>query len=435
MHNWNPLELAKTSKTFCIFPWIHQYVGPPGDVKPCCVYDGYSELGSLKENTLEEIWNNDNTKKLRLKFLHGEQHPDCTTCNSRIELGDQFYKSFNKTFFEDNENIQQIVANTNIDGSVDEHKLFYIDVRFNNLCNLRCRMCSPRYSTSWISDHRKLYNKQQREEIDDGYQFPGKTEAQALQEILPHLSEAKIVYFAGGEPLKQKEHYEVLKKLIELERFDVEIRYNTNFNSLTLQDYGNVIDYWKKFSNVNVNASLDANHTKAEYWRKGTDWENIVSNRQMLMEQCPHVKFTISLTLSWVNSHSLVDFHREWIELGYINPQSLTINPLDTPPYYCLKNIPMWKKKEIENVFLEHIAWLESQPYDTSYIINRYRNSISFMYSDVHSLDVHDSLKFFSRVTKKLDSIRNEKFFDVFPEHKNLEQYMISNGLDDEFNY
>ena len=55
---FNPVELAKTSKTFCIFPWIQQYVGPPGDVKPCCVYSNSDEIGNLKENTLKEIWNN-----------------------------------------------------------------------------------------------------------------------------------------------------------------------------------------------------------------------------------------------------------------------------------------------------------------------------------------------------------------------------------------
>ena len=54
-----PLEKAKESKTFCIYPWIHQYVGPPGDVKPCCTYLQDMQLGSLKQNTLKEIWNNE----------------------------------------------------------------------------------------------------------------------------------------------------------------------------------------------------------------------------------------------------------------------------------------------------------------------------------------------------------------------------------------
>jgi hypothetical protein len=58
------------------------------------------------------------------------------------------------------------------------------------------------------------------------------------------------------------------------------------------------------------------------------------------------------------------------------------------------------------------------------------------MYSDVaKEKSLHDSLKFFSRITKKLDSIREESFFDVFPEHKNIEYYLTQNDLHDEFYY
>lgn len=434
-NNFNPLEMAKSSKTFCIFPWVHQYVGPPGDVKPCCVYDWKAELGSLKQNTLKEIWNNENTKALRLQFLKGEQHPNCSICNNRAELGDAFYNSYNKRFFEENPAIQEIVASTKSDGTVDEHKLYYIDVRFNNLCNLKCRSCAPHYSTSWVSDHRKLYNRTEKLEIDDGFQYPGSTEVQALEEIIPHLSTAEIIYFAGGEPLMQKEHYEVLNKLIEIGNTDIEIRYNTNFSLLKLKNYDNVIEYWKKFKNVSVNASLDGSHSRGEYWRSGTDWPTVVSNRLSMLALVPHVQFNISYTLSWPNSHNLVDFHKEWVELGLIGHDNIMINPLDTPPYYCLKNIPEWKKREIELLFLSHIEWLKRYSVHSS-AISRYENAINFMYSDVNrEPNLHESLKFFSRITRKLDSIRKENFFAVFPEHKNMQDYMTKNNLNDEFDY
>lgn len=432
--NFNPLEMAKSSKTFCIFPWIHQYVGPPGDVKPCCVYDNDAQLGSFKENTLKEIWNNEQTKDMRLKFLKGEQHPNCSICNNRAELGDAFYNIYNRVFFRDNPKIQDIVARTKEDGSLDKHELYYIDVRFNNLCNLKCRSCAPHFSTSWVADHRKLYNRKEKLSMDDGYQFPGKTEVQALEEIIPHLSTAEIIYFAGGEPLMQKEHYEILNKLIEIGNKDIEIRYNTNFSNFKLKNYDNVIEYWKKFKNVSVNASLDGNHKKAEYWRSGTDWSIVVENRKLMMQECPHVKFNISFTLSWPNAFNLVEFHKEWVELGFINPDNIMINPLDTPSYYCLKNIPDWKKREIEEVFLTQIEWLKS--YGIYYsTISRYENAINFMYSDTRKEPLEASMKFFSRITKKLDSIRGEDFWDIFPEHKNIRFYLNHNGLDDEFNY
>ena len=77
---FNPTELAYASKTFCIMPWVHQYVGPTGDVKPCCVYQHEAELGNLKHDTLKEIWNSDATKELRLKLLNNETIYKLYTC-------------------------------------------------------------------------------------------------------------------------------------------------------------------------------------------------------------------------------------------------------------------------------------------------------------------------------------------------------------------
>jgi radical SAM protein with 4Fe4S-binding SPASM domain len=427
---FNPVELAKTSKTFCIFPWIQQYVGPPGDVKPCCVYSNSDEIGNLKENTLKEIWNNEKTKQMRLNFLNGIEEPSCDICNRRDELGHAHRNEYNKMFFEQDEEIQQVVANTNADGSVDEHKLYYIDVRYNNLCNLSCRSCAPHYSTSWVLDHRKLYNLTARLDKDDGFQFPGKTDSQAIEEILPHLATAKMVYFAGGEPLMQKEHYMVLDKLIELGNTDLEIRYNTNFSVLQLKGYDSVLDYWKKFSNVHVYASLDGSHEKAEYWRNGTVWETVVDNRKKMIEECPHVNFMIAYTLSWPNSLNLIEFHKEWVELGLLKIDHVLVNPLDTPFYYCLKNLPDWKKRQIEEKLQEAIDWLKTVN-PTFSVISMYETAIKFMWDNTGQYydGVDQSLREFDKITTRLDDIRGQSFFDVYPEHINIKNYIIQNGL------
>lgn len=429
-NQFNPLELAKNSPTFCIFPWVHQYVGPPGDVKPCCVYEISDELGSLKENTLEEIWNNDKTKQMRLNFLNGIEDPSCAICNRR---GEHAHKQlYNETFFDNDEEIQKIVANTNVDGSLDEHKLFYIDVRFNNLCNLSCRSCAPHYSTSWILDHQKLHNLTDEQAKEHGFRFAGKTEGQALEEIIPHLKDAKIIYFAGGEPLMQKEHYEVLKKLIEVGNTDLELRYNTNFSVLKLKNYDNVIEYWKKFPNIQLMASLDGNHAKAEYWRNGTDWNQVVDNRKRLMEECPHVHFKVSYTLSWPNAINLAEFHREWVELGYLKPNDMIPNTLDTPPYYCLKNIPDWKKREIEEVWKQHIEWLKTIDPHCGQTVALYEFAIKFMYDEKgqYHYGIDESLREFCRVTNRLDDIREQDFYYVYPEHLNIKYYIEQNKLD-----
>ena len=34
-----------------------------------------------------------------------------------------------------------LIEATNLDGSIDEFKLKYMDIRFSNLCNYKCRSC------------------------------------------------------------------------------------------------------------------------------------------------------------------------------------------------------------------------------------------------------------------------------------------------------
>ncbi len=64
------VEKAQASKTFCIYPWIHQYVGPAGEVNPCCIYQpNGTVLGNIKDNSLAEVWNNNETKQMRLDSI------------------------------------------------------------------------------------------------------------------------------------------------------------------------------------------------------------------------------------------------------------------------------------------------------------------------------------------------------------------------------
>ena len=111
------------------------------------------------------------------------------------------------------------------------------DYRISNLCNFKCMTCTPVYSSSLSEDYKKVHPISS---MNAGFSFPGKTEDDVFEQILPHLPYVKEIYFAGGEPMMQKEHYMVLEKLIEMNLKPI-IRYNTNFSRLSLGKY-NVFD-------------------------------------------------------------------------------------------------------------------------------------------------------------------------------------------------
>lgn len=412
------------SKTFCIYPWMHQYVGPQGEVKPCCLYDPNGKgIGNLKDNSLSDIWNNDTTKKMRLDMMNGVEVSGCSICNNRVGVTKVHRDEANSMWVD---LATDIVNSTLEDGTVSEHKLKYIDARFNNLCNFKCRTCSPHFSTSWHEDYEKALYPNQRSEYPKRLLIPGNTEDHLLNEIIPHLKEVNRIYFAGGEPLMQIEHYKILEELINLNRPAqkndlLSLFYSTNFSSLNLGKH-NAIDYWKKFLKVNVSASLDGSYAKAEYWRKGTDWEKIVKNIEYLKKECPHVVFNINFTLSWINAFNLLELHKEWVTLEYISVNSLNVGILDHPGMYSLKTLPNWKKKKIESAFREHLVWLKEKKASTR-TTQQFIDAINFM-NDTDNGDKFAKAVDFATVNNKLDKIRNENFWEVFPEHNDMKEYI-----------
>lgn len=428
MSKWNPLQKAENSNTFCVFPWIHQYVGTLGDVKPCCVYDHKTDLGNLKENSLKEIWNNEKTKALRLKMLNGEVIDECQHCNVREFLNETHRTNTNAVYFPQ-DNVKEQISNTQKDGTVLDHRLLYIDVRFNNLCNFKCRTCSPHFSTSIINDYRKVHKISSDEKKNNELQFAGRYESHAIEEILQHIDYVQEVYFAGGEPLMQSEHYDLLTALIENNNNDFCIRYNTNLSNLSLHNK-NVLEYWKKIKNVRVLASLDASYKRAEYWRKGTNWNNIVENRKKIINQTPHVKFFICCTLSWPNSYDIVEFHKEWVEQGLIGINDIYLNELGGPEYYALNVLPLWKKDKIKKIYEDHIQWLINYPENTESAEREFKNAIKFIYeSQTEKFPCKD----FHYYTTEYDKLRKEKFFEVFPEHNDMKEYLEEHGYREGF--
>lgn len=418
---------AKSSKTFCVLPWVHQYVGPLGDVKPCCAFQPDDEFGSMKQNTLAEIWNNETTRDARLKMLNGEKVPGCSKCDARAGIVKVFRDDANDRFLEVN---KDIVESTQEDGTVPEHTIKYFDARFNNLCNFRCRTCGPRFSTSWHDEYVTSKNGiiADNDPNKKAFVFPGKTEDQLLQEIWEHIPNLQHIYFAGGEPLMQVEHYKILEELIRLKHTGsdekpLHIFYNTNFSQLKLGKYS-ALELWKNFSDLLICASIDGSYKKAEYWRKGTKWDVIVKNRQAIKEHCPNVRFRISYTLGWNNAYDVIDLHREWYTAGYIEIAGMGLNLLDTPVQYCLKYIPKWKKDKIRDLFMDQIKWLKRATPFHKEAVQHYLDAINFMYSYETNDDEFIHKDVFLGQTQFYDNLRGEDFWEVYPEHLDMKEFL-----------
>ena len=401
------LDRLVKSDVFCMLPWIHMHAFPNGQAYPCCLSDSHYPMGHLHKNTMKEVWNQDEYKTMRKNMLEEKPCRECTKCYEQERHGFMSMRnSSNKSF---GQHIG-IVDETKPDGQFDDFKIRHYDVRFTNLCNMSCRTCGGWFSSSWYQEETDLFGKRDYPQ----FMYAGKDETDMWEQMQEHIPYLEQIYFAGGEPLIMEEHYKVLKELVRREMFNVRLQYNTNFSRLNLKDE-NVLDYWKLFKSVSIGASLDAMGARAEYIRKGTKWDQIVRNREQMLEISPKVDFYVSSTVSIYNVLHVVDFHRDWVERGLIQPQDWNINILQGPDRDRIDVLPLYYKEQVREKILAHIEWLKPQDKLKRAIVG-YESILKYMFDD----DKSRLLPEFFAVNDKSDVYRKERFEDVFPEYKDL---------------
>ena len=398
--------LLSESKTFCIYPWIHLHAYPTGEAYPCCHSEMNYPVGNCKTNTLKEIWNSEPQKKLRVDMLTENTNVACGRCYEQEQSG--FFSGRKSANKHHGHQIDRIDHTTDT-GHVDEFAMTYWDIRFSNLCNLRCRSCGSIFSSQWYQDQVKIAGPEWAIK-NTALNYAGQHETDMWEQLIEHIDHVEQIYFAGGEPLMMEEHYLILEELERRKRFDVRLIYNTNFTQVKLKNRS-VFDYWKKFESVAVGASLDAMGPRAEYIRKGTVWKVVEENRKNMIEICPNVDFYISPTLSIMNALHLPDFHKAWVEKGLINPQDLNVNILQDPMHFRLDIASEKYKEQIQQKFEGHLEWL--RPLDTLHRATvGFESAITFM-NKTNNTKLIDT---FWAKTSELDNIRCENILNVIPE-------------------
>lgn len=404
-------KLLTDNTSFCILPWMHMHTSDSGKTTPCCMYKSNDILGNANVDSLESIWNDKPMREIRQRMLAGELVEGCKLCYEKDLSG--IYSHRQKMNVDFKHNII-LTDNTKEDGSLSSMKLKLWDIRFSNLCNMKCRTCSSKYSSNWHDDERKLSEINGIAFNKDKVVSSGRTEDDIFDQFSSQLENMERIYFAGGEPLIMEEHYRALNEMIDRNLTDIDLIYNTNFSQLRFKKT-NVLEKWNKFSKVTVVASLDAMGARAEYIRKGTVWEKIEQNRKEMMKISPNVHFLIGPAVSIFNIQHIPDFQKTWFELGYLKINNIQPTLVQQPIHYRIDIMPAEMKKRVEEKYVNHIEWLESEG-ATQNTVEKYQQIINFMNYD----DKSNLIPMFILKTRELDMIRNENILDILPELKEL---------------
>jgi len=403
-------HLFLDSKVFCILPWISQYTITDGKVKPCCNYK--ESIGNTRTHSLEDIWNNEKTKQLRLDLLNDVKVKQCERCYIREQTyNDQtnFRISYNKKFIDQRKLLEQ----TNNDGSLDTHHLKLVYYKHDNLCNLTCRMCNSTYSSSLYKVEKDLgiLNRDGKARLQNG-----RHNTDLYEQLTDQADHIQQLIFEGGEPLMNSQSYDYIELLNKKQKHDVELHVVTNMTHNSLKDR-NFLDLTEQFKTMSIYGSLDAEGKRAEYLRNGTQWDKVLAFRQEMKQKRKDIFFCIHNTLTIINVLHSPDFHKSWVEKGLVDPGNFYINTLFEPKYLQVENAPEELKQLIREKYTKHIKWLRP--------LDRNGKSISGYESVLDTIDNNNKFdgELFWNEIDKLDNYYNQNLLEYFPELEMLTKY------------
>ncbi len=404
---------------------MHPFTGlatrEDGAICACC---RSHPVGNIQDNTLEEIWNNDTMQRIRRQVLNDERPKECEPCFS---LEDQGVESLRIRHISGK--IPEARINLYPNTVLKEVMPFEIptmELKLNNLCNLKCRMCHPMDSTSWndwsevkefyknennimyaIVEEHNLENKPHLDKFQDNPQW-----WESLEKLLPYF---RRVEFAGGEPLMDPQHYRILDMLSEYGH-QIEIKYATNLSMLG-KGSRNIYEYWPKFKSVAVNVSIDGIGDSYEYVRGNADWGTMIANIKEI-QSISNISRIVGAVTVQVSNVLVLDKMIEYFldDLGIVFHTHRVEYPKLLSAQVLPRELVALAIERLENIKdkVKDFKMVKKHPQLLQYTLGQIQDNINYLNARDQSDKWNDCVEF----NHRLDKTRNQSFETVTPEFK-----------------
>ena len=381
---------------FCLYAWEGIYIAPTGEYSSCCDMTPVGDYTGIRD-----FYTSKEMNQLRQQLLEGDEPSACERCWRKERAGlPSSRTNINKSKL-------NVPTAAHLQAASAAPKITMWEIRDNNLCNMACRMCGTFCSSMWNQEVLSNPDITFRHAIGDStvLRIPDPKHKDLLKTFSDNIDTVKMLYWAGGEPLINHTHWQILNQLVEAGRTDVQLRYNTNMLKLDYRGQ-NAIDMWRKFTgHVGVTVSMDCTGDRAEYARHGTRWTTLADNINHLLEYFrggTHVSITSSIYTIDALPDTLKWLHSQGVE------RIIYSNVLYTPEYLCVDILPVEVKQDI----LTRLAPYQNA--DDGY------NQIKYMLERT-PVDVEQRRADFVEYTQQIDASRDQSVHTACPE---LSEYM-----------
>jgi len=384
------------------------------------------------------LHNTSHKKQQRQLMLSGQRPAECSYCwnmEDQGKLSDRHYRSGEPWAAVDFEQIRNSTG-------LEEHVIpSYVEVNFNNACNLKCSYCSPQFSSSWADEVGRLGGYPTSTEHNSPDHFTGSRRVIPAREHNPYVEafwqwwprlypELEHFRMTGGEPLMDRNTYRVFDYVLANPSPRLHLNVTSNF-SVEDELFEKYLNYVKQLCTPNIEhfmqyVSLDSGRgPQAEYIRHGMNADRVVRNVNCYLSEVPNRNsLTFIITMNNLSVTGFCDY-MEWI-LHLRRTHSHTYQRVwfDTPvlrepAWQSLQTLPESYAQQLEQArdyMLENLT-TEANPLHgfKDYEVQRLERDIAWMRSaqgQDHSVARADFYRFFT----EHDQRRGTDFLQTFPE-------------------
>ena len=444
------------SCTFCPLPWNSINLRNNGDLRICCNTNSYSPKRGImtKEdgtpyNAGKDDWNEARNaellKEVRVSMMKGEWHPECTRCKKEEESGMRSRREYENDDwgkYSGDISLEKMLPITEEDGTLDTSKqdIEFMDIRYGNFCNLKCRMCGPTDSHKWYDDFVKTTGRTHYKDTHETIQLTknakGKWHTDQYDwfqdndiywdNFEKYAPDAKKLYIVGGEPLIIDEHQESLERLVASGKAGkIQLEYNTNLTMVP----DRLVHLWEQFKQIRIGVSIDGIGDVFNYQRTPAKFDAVYANMMTLQNnERINLKAWFAYTVTPMNVFHTADFMKWKLTesgLDKFNPITgprpvITHHMCHSPKYYNVKVLPQYLKDQVAEHYQEHKDWILTTDFSDKVkdnFIKVLTGIETFMMSEDYS---EEWLDHFIDQTAKLDEVRNQNILDIVPQYKEL---------------
>lgn len=426
-----------SSPAFCVYPWTQLATTVSGKIRLCChsllLTDPRGKVVQVgREAPIESAWNGEAMKAVRRTMLSGTLPGPCSRCIRQEKQG-VVSRRLNTLRSRPRwaEDIEERIRATSADGSLSAAPSSY-DLRLGNTCNLRCVMCRPQLSTSWVQPGASLLKSEKiptsaRQHLQyPGPNGPSEQKWYANSDLVTYLienaSSIRQLYFAGGEPLLAQEHWRLLEELVgQGAAPEIDLSYDTNGTQITPE----TLKLWDNFRSLDLRLSMDGIGEKLEYIREGSSFAGMQRLMNLLGDwPYPRAEVRLLVTIQIFNALDLIEILDWYWSFAWTrarpNNVSIVWSFLEWPKCLSVGILPPEAKAIILKRVDEALGRISSAESDEVKMLSLKNLAAKLKYIFTLWAEEPTPVGEFVDYADALDHISGRRWREIFPELRNL---------------